>query len=920
MIRPSLLRAFRRACVLFAALGWALIPARAGILLHDTFSADGALATVNPRWTTHSGTAGQIEVASGALVLTEAESEDVNAVLEGGLVETNSPTVLYARFIVRFTALPQGTGGYFAHFKDAATGFRGRVFATTAGAASGALRLGVSSGGGSPSATVATDVPLNTATTVVLRYAVAEAASALWINPVAESDPAAMATDTVAALPIAAMAFRQSLSAGNGMGTLQVDNLVVATTFAEALAGPATGTAPVIGTQPASLSVTRGSPAQFSVVASGSEPLAYQWLRGGAPVAGATSALFHLAAVADTDAGVYSVTVTNAFGSVTSQEATLTVTPPSGPARSTLAQIRRMVDPTTYAPTNTTQIVSAEGVVITHTNVTTAANALFYIQDETAGIAVFVTGGSTLRPKAGDRVAVTGPLGVFNGLLQFNLSASNPAHSVTVLGTGQPLPAPKPLDFALQSDPAAMFDLTGSLVVVSGVTLDLTQPNFTSSTSGGNVTLTDAGGQTLTLRVDGRVGEILGQPKPTTPVDIIGVLAIFDSSAPYTSGYQILPTRLADIVGAAAAPQVAFTNTLELLVAGDAPVNTFPEVALRPGERLELAVTVTSPDAAPVRVTTPAEGLPAGAAWTTPGGEGTRVEAAFSWRPTPSDAGTRLVLTLIADGSKATNRTEWIVYVPTAAEQAVVITEFSANAPGANDTPYGNLLGRAETPPSPNSDDEFVELTNLGTAPVNLRNWSIADGAQVRHRFYNAFEVPAKTSAVVYGGPLNGFEPQLDVPIAPASENAFGFGLNNSGGDSLWLRNAAGHLVSRIVYSTLSTNSTMTRYPGTDSAFVPHLGASGSVASPGRRFDGQTYAAPPVQITAPALTAARLPGGMVRLTWNAATGARYSVLAAPSVTGPFAPIAAGITSDGGTAQFDDPSPAVAARFYRLSVP
>ena len=84
---------------------------------------------------------------------------------------------------------------------------------------------------------------------------------------------------------------------------------------------------PAITTAPASISVSAGQPAAFSVVASGSAPLAYQWLRNGADIAGATSASYTLANATLADSGAqFSVRVSNVAGSATSPAATLTVT------------------------------------------------------------------------------------------------------------------------------------------------------------------------------------------------------------------------------------------------------------------------------------------------------------------------------------------------------------------------------------------------------------------------------------------------------------------------------------------------------------------------------------------------------------------------------------------------------------------
>ncbi len=97
-------------------------------------------------------------------------------------------------------------------------------------------------------------------------------------------------------------------------------------------------TVPVISTQPASQSVASGASASFSVAANAIPTPTYQWFLNGTALSGATSASLSLANVSATNAGDYTVVVSNPVGSVTSSKATLTVTaapsppppPPSG--------------------------------------------------------------------------------------------------------------------------------------------------------------------------------------------------------------------------------------------------------------------------------------------------------------------------------------------------------------------------------------------------------------------------------------------------------------------------------------------------------------------------------------------------------------------------------------------------------------
>ena len=84
------------------------------------------------------------------------------------------------------------------------------------------------------------------------------------------------------------------------------------------------GTAPAITSQPANITVTAGQMATFTVAASGTGPLSYQWKFASANV-GSNSATLTLANAQAANAGSYTCVVTNSSGSVTSNAATLTV-------------------------------------------------------------------------------------------------------------------------------------------------------------------------------------------------------------------------------------------------------------------------------------------------------------------------------------------------------------------------------------------------------------------------------------------------------------------------------------------------------------------------------------------------------------------------------------------------------------------
>jgi Abnormal spindle-like microcephaly-assoc'd, ASPM-SPD-2-Hydin len=84
--------------------------------------------------------------------------------------------------------------------------------------------------------------------------------------------------------------------------------------------------APAITLQPMAQSVTVGQAATFSVAATGTAPMTYQWSRNGSPIIGATSSLYTTALTVAADNGSqFTVRVSNSAGNVVSIPATLNV-------------------------------------------------------------------------------------------------------------------------------------------------------------------------------------------------------------------------------------------------------------------------------------------------------------------------------------------------------------------------------------------------------------------------------------------------------------------------------------------------------------------------------------------------------------------------------------------------------------------
>ena len=84
---------------------------------------------------------------------------------------------------------------------------------------------------------------------------------------------------------------------------------------------------PAIGAPPQSWVASAGEDVLFSITASGTEPLSYQWRTNSSPLPGQTNRTLLLTNVIPARSGSYSCVVTNRAGSVTSASATLAVSP-----------------------------------------------------------------------------------------------------------------------------------------------------------------------------------------------------------------------------------------------------------------------------------------------------------------------------------------------------------------------------------------------------------------------------------------------------------------------------------------------------------------------------------------------------------------------------------------------------------------
>jgi hypothetical protein len=95
--------------------------------------------------------------------------------------------------------------------------------------------------------------------------------------------------------------------------------------------GYSTAQAPSITSQPSNQTVAAGQSATFTVAATGSQPLTYQWQRGTTNISGATGSSYTFTTAAADNGATFRVIVTNSAGSVTSSAATLTISTNAAP-------------------------------------------------------------------------------------------------------------------------------------------------------------------------------------------------------------------------------------------------------------------------------------------------------------------------------------------------------------------------------------------------------------------------------------------------------------------------------------------------------------------------------------------------------------------------------------------------------------
>lgn len=151
--------------------------------------------------------------------------------------------------------------------------------------------------------------------------------------------------------------------------------------------------------------------------------------------------------------------------------------------------------------------------------------------------------------------------------------------------------------------------------------------------------------------------------------------------------------------------------------------------------------------------------------------------------------------------------------------------------------PAGDITGDANGDGVRNvSDDEFVELYNMGSGNLDISGFTIEDGSGLRHTFPENTVLPANSFITVFGG---GTPTGISGLVQVASEGTLS--LNNSGDDVI-VKNSSGLVVVSYSYSG-ATDQSIGRSPDFTGTFVNHStisGNNGALFSPNLRNNDST--------------------------------------------------------------------------------
>ncbi|NOX38051.1 MAG: T9SS type A sorting domain-containing protein [Calditrichaeota bacterium] len=198
--------------------------------------------------------------------------------------------------------------------------------------------------------------------------------------------------------------------------------------------------------------------------------------------------------------------------------------------------------------------VMVEGVGTVANGTFSSSSLDVYLQDANGGINIYKSGAGQKTFLVGHRYRIVGVLDQYRGKTEI---VPDDTTGIEHLG---PTTMPDTLVLTIADILADPELYEGRLIRINNVSAVPNAGNWPAEGSNANISITD-GTDTLTLRID-RDTDIDGSPEPDWPIHLVGILGQYDTSSPYTSGYQILPRSTSDLI---AIPKVDYPPDIEFV-------------------------------------------------------------------------------------------------------------------------------------------------------------------------------------------------------------------------------------------------------------------------------------------------------------------------------------------------------------------
>ncbi len=198
--------------------------------------------------------------------------------------------------------------------------------------------------------------------------------------------------------------------------------------------------------------------------------------------------------------------------------------------------------------------ITVQGTVVAPDSISSVTNTDVWIMDASGGCNVFASAGiGSFHFGYGDSVQVSGFVKHFNGTAEIDSSVAQ----LIVTHLGPATVNPEPLNYhcfdVANAYKADNHDgLEGRLLRLSGV--HITAGSWPVSAGSVNVTLTIADSTGSTTLFIPKACPLNGSPDPGAKFDVVGIIKQFDSTSPYTTGYEIIPRFKSDVAPACPGP------------------------------------------------------------------------------------------------------------------------------------------------------------------------------------------------------------------------------------------------------------------------------------------------------------------------------------------------------------------------------